>query len=71
MEQMLAGLAALIRHFLITRNNGVANCTFGLALESSDDVSAESVEAVSYGAVLWVDVRKWSVRKEGVYLQKM
>ena len=40
-EQILAGLAALIRHLLIRRYYGVTNRALGLSLESSDDVFAE------------------------------
>lgn len=41
MEQILAGLAALIRHLLIRRYDGVTNRALGLSLESADDVFAE------------------------------
>lgn len=40
-EQILAGLAALIRHLLIRRYDGVTNRALGLSLESADDVFAE------------------------------
>jgi hypothetical protein len=52
MKQILASLAALIRHPLIRGNDGVTDRTFRLSFQCCDDVLLEDAEAVGYGAVL-------------------
>lgn len=56
MKQILARLAALVRHLLVRRHDGVANRALGLAFQGADHVLPEGGETVDYGAVLAGDV---------------
>ena len=40
-EEMLARLAALVRHLLVAGHDTVADSTFGLALQCTGDIAAE------------------------------
>ncbi len=46
MEQIFACMASFVRHLLVGTDNAVANGTFGLALESADDVASKCGESI-------------------------
>jgi hypothetical protein len=46
MEKILASLTTLIWHLLVGRNNRVADGTFGVALQCSNNVLSEDAKAV-------------------------
>jgi hypothetical protein len=53
MEQILAGLASLVRHLLVATDNAIANGTFTLAFESANDVASKGSEPIYYAAALF------------------
>ena len=53
-EQILAGLASLVRHLLVCADDAVANGTLGLALECADDVAPECGESIYNAPALYL-----------------
>lgn len=52
MEEVLARLAALVRHPPVGADDAVADGAFRLALHGADDVATERREAVDYAPAL-------------------
>lgn len=52
MEQILAGLAPLIGHLLVSRDDGVADGAFALALQGAYHVASERSQAINDASIL-------------------
>ena len=52
MEEVLAGGTALVGKLFVRADDGVADCTFGLALHGALDVAAPGGEAIDDGTIL-------------------
>lgn len=53
MKQILASLASLVWHLFVGADNAIANGTFGLAFESTDDVAPKRNEPIYDAATLY------------------